>query len=591
MSICPDNSTECLLRALVTEVNASRALLEELLEATSKFNWDPLNFAFTAAIGALALLIACITVFQGLLTAGPGRIKASKLAIGPYAKRSKSRFDFTELSLRTVVFVPSIGSENRIHRVKKDFPDHACCSKYDPSAGRSESSASWLRLLVELGISEPCLWSLVARQTDNLPVDISAAPATGSVRFLSHLAAISDDDCIVEQRPDSRFVSVIGKSSQLTFRDHPVLGFVAMYETYRESPYYRGGHSKKSGADRRPVTGIRGLHSVGVEETAGMLDLSHGLLKCRYLGYAVTEGLIQLNFGLLLQKLTSHCTHQHLDDNPSSILFRGRGSYGARRAHGYIHFLLFFTSVPSLVRAFPSKLFGLRAAMLEISHLIPAWSKSPIEVITEIGGVVHTYGGTFLEIPTDAYVFYVLGARARHYSSSSWIEAPPGAGWCTNSMHSDFRKDENDLVYSAEIIRLCCGWLKRISGDERELKKLLSEDLKHFKDKLLAALYLVDDWLRRRNKEETICAALLIIQDASVRRSLHTLPNFTTADDAQPVQSLHDDLPEDVDQPRLRDLKVMMAYRAILLGALLELSTDTSCIVDAAFQDTIVKIL
>jgi len=65
----------------------------------------------------------------------------------------------------------------------------------------------------------------------------------------------------------------------------------------------------------------------------------------------------------------------------------------------------------------------------------------------------------------------------------------------------------------------------------------------------------------------------------------------TTANEAIPVYSPRSDRPEDVDQSGLRDLKVMMAYRAILLGALLELSTDTSCIVDEAFQDTIVKIL
>lgn len=56
---CPENTvntTECLLRAI--------------LEAQSGFDWDPLNFAFTAAIGVLALIVAAITVFQGLLTAG-----------------------------------------------------------------------------------------------------------------------------------------------------------------------------------------------------------------------------------------------------------------------------------------------------------------------------------------------------------------------------------------------------------------------------------------------------------------------------------------------------------------------------------------
>jgi hypothetical protein len=58
MTTCPDNSTECLLRAI--------------LEANSGYNWNPITFAFTAAIGALALIIAILTIFQGALAARPG---------------------------------------------------------------------------------------------------------------------------------------------------------------------------------------------------------------------------------------------------------------------------------------------------------------------------------------------------------------------------------------------------------------------------------------------------------------------------------------------------------------------------------------
>ncbi|KIW13255.1 hypothetical protein PV08_08442 [Exophiala spinifera] len=586
MSICPDNSTECLLRALVSEVNASRALLEDILDSTSHFNWDPLNFAFTAAIGALALIIACITVFQSLLAAGPGRIKASKLAIGPYAASAKSRFDYTELSLRTVVYVPSINHVNEIYQVDRAIPDHACCSKYDPSAGKSESSASWLRLLVELGLSDPRLWTVVARQTDVLPADISAAPAAGSVRFLAHLAAVADENCTIERHPNGRFVTVIGQASQLTFRDHPVLGSVAMYETYRESPSYARRHVKKTMTEYRPVTGIRDRHSIGIMETAGMLNLSHGLVKCRHLGYAVTEGLIQLSFGLLLQRLTSHCTHGHLSDNPASILFGSRGTNGVRRARGYMYFLLFFTSVLSVVRAFPSGLLKLPEAIRDISRLIPAWTTSPNDVIFEINNVVRTYGGNFQEIPMAAYTFYILGARARHYSHSEWLEDPPGAGWCTNSMHSDFRKDEDDLVYGEEVIQLCFQWASLINVQNKSLKEFLPE-----KEQLLASLYLVDDWLRRRNKDDIICAALFLIQDTAVERELRSSQLSSPAIDLRASQVSQNDISEQVDIARLRPMQVMLTYRAILLGALLELSTDTSCIVDESFQDTIVKIL
>ena len=95
--ICPDNSTECLLRAL--------------LDQGDSFNWNPLNFAFTAATGILALIIACIAVFQGLLAAGLGRLKASRSAIGPWTKLKKSRFDWIELGLRTTAQVPFLRVE------------------------------------------------------------------------------------------------------------------------------------------------------------------------------------------------------------------------------------------------------------------------------------------------------------------------------------------------------------------------------------------------------------------------------------------------------------------------------------------------
>ncbi|KAH9221572.1 hypothetical protein DL95DRAFT_381879 [Leptodontidium sp. 2 PMI_412] len=56
-SHCPENSTECLLRALIT--------------AQDQYNWDPLTFGFTVAIGILAFIVATLMVFQDILAAGP----------------------------------------------------------------------------------------------------------------------------------------------------------------------------------------------------------------------------------------------------------------------------------------------------------------------------------------------------------------------------------------------------------------------------------------------------------------------------------------------------------------------------------------
>lgn len=67
MSECRPNATDFLLRAT--------------LEANSGFNWDPLNFAFTAWLSILALLVTTAALLQDLLAAGPGRLKASKSAL------------------------------------------------------------------------------------------------------------------------------------------------------------------------------------------------------------------------------------------------------------------------------------------------------------------------------------------------------------------------------------------------------------------------------------------------------------------------------------------------------------------------------
>lgn len=47
----------------------------------SGYNWDSLSFAVTATIDILTLIVTLITAFQGTLTAGSGRLKASRSAI------------------------------------------------------------------------------------------------------------------------------------------------------------------------------------------------------------------------------------------------------------------------------------------------------------------------------------------------------------------------------------------------------------------------------------------------------------------------------------------------------------------------------
>ena len=99
MVVCPDNSTECLLKVLV--------------EDSSQLNWNPLNFAFTAILSILAPGLALASLLQAFLASGPGHLKASQDAIGKYyARRSNTKFNTTELRFPTTVEVPTIDGDS-----------------------------------------------------------------------------------------------------------------------------------------------------------------------------------------------------------------------------------------------------------------------------------------------------------------------------------------------------------------------------------------------------------------------------------------------------------------------------------------------
>ncbi|KAK5116254.1 hypothetical protein LTR62_008581 [Meristemomyces frigidus] len=242
MATCPDNSTECLLRAL--------------LDANSGFNWNPLNFAFTAAIGALALIIACTTVFQGLLAAGPGRLKANKSAIGEFAKGTKTRFDWTEFALRSTAYVPVL----RLRDLEAMLVNRHFENSEDRTREAPQTTATWHLLLQRSGIlRHPDLgrFKLIPRATDYLPADVQAAPAAAELRCLILLAIMSDYPATIEGR--GRTMKAVGPGMQLTLREHPILGLVAAFESFEEK-------NLSGDLQRRPE----------------VLDLAAGVLSYKY---------------------------------------------------------------------------------------------------------------------------------------------------------------------------------------------------------------------------------------------------------------------------------------------------------------------
>ncbi|KEZ45492.1 hypothetical protein SAPIO_CDS1810 [Scedosporium apiospermum] len=208
---CSLNTTECILETLA-------AVLEELRAQRGEYDWDPLTFGVTAAIGILALIIAILTVGQGLLAAGPGRLKSSRNALGPWAKFSKRTFDWSEMRFRTVAYTPLLvappplrfpswfGLTVNINITKdteegywyKKIKDEEEWAEMDSSGflfgATDHFPATWLALLTSVGLDDVELWERKHTGADYIPAEFPAVPAYGSIGVAIALAASYSSD-------------------------------------------------------------------------------------------------------------------------------------------------------------------------------------------------------------------------------------------------------------------------------------------------------------------------------------------------------------------------------------------------------------
>ncbi|KAK6530357.1 hypothetical protein TWF694_003713 [Orbilia ellipsospora] len=238
-SLCPNNTSECLLRHIL-----DLEIARDAAKANST-DWDPINVGLTAVIGFLALVIAVVAVFQSLLAAGPGRLKASQTAIGRYSRFSRSRFSWIEMRLRSTAYTPMIDAyalyrlKSKPMRETPTTPSSAAeWSKegkgFDKSAttaapGEPQPPAGWLILLEYIHLSGHEDFPKIACHTDYLPQDLYAPPAYSDVFSICVLALVSGCNSL---HIDGKYPRVQGLHAQLYFRDHPQLGDVAVYERY-----------------------------------------------------------------------------------------------------------------------------------------------------------------------------------------------------------------------------------------------------------------------------------------------------------------------------------------------------------------------
>ena len=106
------NSTDCLLRVLITFLEESRK------SDDSEYNWDPLTFGFTVAISLSAALFALVTIFQAVLAAGQGRRRSDGPAIGRWSAKTEWEWSFYDFSFRHISNTPVLTLSSFEHILK-----------------------------------------------------------------------------------------------------------------------------------------------------------------------------------------------------------------------------------------------------------------------------------------------------------------------------------------------------------------------------------------------------------------------------------------------------------------------------------------
>ena len=365
---CPSNSTECLLRAIISNTDQG-------------YNWNPLNFAFTAALSILAFVVAVVGLLQALVSAGPGRLKASVGALGPvYSSKAKTRFDRTELRFRTVAEVPVINVDKILNFYEDESPSE------DGTASRIRSQplvhpvAGWALLLQELFLTD-VPFKTVPNLTDYLPSDILAAPALASVESLLVLGMMRGCDQFREDQDG--WITALGPSRQIDFVVHPGLGPIGTYRnfTYAERTF---------AYDHGEICGL-------IYECLGLLRFNNKVvfepvfrpsmdMECRLYWHAF-EGI--------LNDALSACSHQHARCTTWKRQVKSRDCRGLFSRDTYndrdvfIMTALMLADTPWLVKAFPSSGIQLHRLVSGVKNESFSWLwEAPLkyELETLLGG-------------------------------------------------------------------------------------------------------------------------------------------------------------------------------------------------------------
>ena len=558
MTECPSNSTECLLRAIL-EANSN----------AKGVNWNALNAGLTAAVGFLALLVALTTVFQGVLGAGPGRLKASNRAIGPWSCRTTNWFSWSEFRVRSTAQVPFISSDSLSHVRKRAHGISLAQS--------SDYPATWVNLMAVLNLnyektSESNL-SVQPCQTDYLPSDIQAAPAFATIEAIVNLACFAGCDTI---EMVNSFPRCSGPSSQLEVRVHPQLGTIASYDQFPSiTPVLHKLHQSL------PSTG----RTVRLEM---LLDYSQG--------YFQFEGSFWLHSTVEKQmRASSPCAHDFCKE---SATFSWVGD-----SLSSIATYLLTADSPAYARAFPYASQHVFQSIIALMCCLNVDIATPSGFIDQLKPLVNDHGGKILLHYMEAFKYrddygYIINTEPYNqflrqligmFPSPpapdqvldvdwSWLSEPQ-AGQSNRRCRPGWTHKESsncgDLIISDDALDIVLGWLK--AGQEKDEVWRLQKS-KAAQAHMAFQLQEVDCFLLKNFRSQAIC---------ELRRFLINVeeyaPKNIPSTAAEWGFSKH---------PRTeieKALATLLVFRAMLVAILLNMIPDNSMVYEKELGTRVIR--
>ena len=550
---CPDNSTECLLRAIL-DTSSTPSI------------WNPLSFSFTAPIGLLALVFSILTIYQGIVSAGQGRLKATRRTIGPWAAYTQYLPDWKGLRLRATAHVPVLTmlELSKAFDIAEKTVEAAETSQYVPKRFAREERktsigslyvypATWVNLLELLNLHslhlhlkrEPC-------GADYLPSEVQAVPAYASVECLLFLSAAAGCDTL-EMR--DHYPQASGPTSHLAISIYPYLGPVALFQ-------------QSSVIVRKNLKTIRATASSYAQ---GKFMYKEAVIDpwkfdVKHLG-AVFEPLIRKMTGIIKPEIYALMSLLVADSPRTVVVF----------PHGRMQIQHMLTKATQTLFSPGRESFG--TFINNISRVITGRSGQLIQVTDwDFGQRCEYMSKPFLGVSWWGNNRNPkINLETDDSNRPQWLKLNSPDELATRGTPPIAKSlREHDLVILNGTLALCLDWLK----DPQSLNSPYDGRTKSFhRLKIQFQLQEVDYWLKKNVGQEASVAISKILPEvyselfvSQISPDLHE-PNLSAADSCE------------------TPLRTLLIYRAILFGILLSTYIDNSIVLNTSLGQRVIRFL